>query len=81
MTRPKPEPVTGPTTAKLGCGCQVSFATGVSGSPVTVVLRTKGGHCGVDLHVTGLPIFDHREALRPATRFLPAPQRDFEEEN
>jgi len=31
------------------------------------------------MHVGGLPVFDHREALRPATRFLPAPQPDFEE--
>jgi hypothetical protein len=35
----------------------------------------------VSIHVSGLPIFDHREALRPATRLLPTAQPDFEEDN
>jgi hypothetical protein len=29
--------------------------------------------------VAGLPIFDHREALRPSTRLLPTVQTDYEE--
>lgn len=66
-------------TARLACGCTLTFATGVEGSPVTVVLVRKGDGCGVSLHVAGLPLYDHREALRPATRSLPPQQTDYEE--
>jgi hypothetical protein len=30
------------------------------------------------LHVRDLPLFDHREALRPATRPLPSIEEDYE---
>jgi hypothetical protein len=33
----------------------------------------------MSIHVAGLPIFDHREALRPSTRLLPTVQTDYEE--
>jgi len=66
-------------TARLACGCTLSFRSGVEGSPVTVVLDRKGDACVVPLHVAGLPLYDHREALRPATRSLPPQQTDYEE--
>ncbi len=70
-----PEPV----VAHLACGCRVSFRAGVEGSPVTVVLAEKAASCAMFIHVAGLPVFDHREALRPSTRPLPSAQSDYEE--
>jgi hypothetical protein len=67
--------------ARLACGCVLGFRTGVAGSPVTVVIDRKGAGCIVPIHVGGLPVYDHREALRPATRYLPSLQSDHEEEN
>lgn len=67
--------------ATLGCGCRVGFRPGVEGSPVTVVIAQKAPACTVGIHVAGLPVYDHREALRPATRPLPAALTDHEEEN
>ncbi len=65
--------------ARLSCGCAVGFEPGVEGSPVTVVVRRKSPACTMSIHVAGLPLYDHREALRPATRPLPQIQPDFEE--
>ena len=65
--------------ARLACGCRVTFRAGVEGSPVAVVLAEKGPGCQAMGHVAGLPVFDHREALRPATRPLPPVQSDYEE--
>lgn len=65
--------------ATLACGCSVGFRTGVEGSPVTVVIMTKPPTCTIASHVGGLPVYDHREALRPSTRHLPPPQADWEE--
>ena len=65
--------------ARLACGCTIGSRAGVTGSPVTIVVTRKADGCGVAIHVAGLPIFDHREALRPATRTLPSTQTDFEE--
>jgi hypothetical protein len=31
-------------------------------------------------HVRGLPIYDHREALRPSTRISPPEEGEYEEE-
>ncbi len=67
-------------TAKLACGCLLSFRAGEHGSPVTVVLQEKSGSCTMSIHVSGLPIYDHREALRPATRVTPIEHSDFEGE-
>jgi hypothetical protein len=69
-----------PITARLACGCTVGFREGVHGSPVTVVIASKSESCVIAIHVGGLPLFDHREALRPATRPAAAPPPDFEEE-
>ena len=79
MPQRKSVPVDPPTTARLGCGCLVGFRAGVQGSPVTIVLVRKAETCPVTMHVSGLPVFDHREALRPATRLLPPPQADVDE--
>ncbi len=66
--------------ARLACGCRVAFREGVEGSPVTVVLETKGAGCAISLHVRDLPLYDYREALRPPTRFLPLEEEEYEEE-
>jgi hypothetical protein len=68
-----------PMTARLACGCSLAFKPGVEGSPVTVVVERKAEGCPLSTHVTGLPVFDHREALRPSTRHLPPVQTDYEE--
>lgn len=66
--------------ARLACGCRVAFRDGVEGSPVTVVIDRKGDGCRLAGHVGGLPVYDHREALRPATRLVPPAEGDYEEE-
>jgi len=63
-----------PLTAQLGCGCRVGFRTGVEGSPVTVVIEKKADGCMISAHVSSVPVFDHREALRPSTRYGPRTQ-------
>jgi len=68
------------THARLSCGCRLSFQAGVEGSPVTVVLDAKSPACVIPWHVTGLPLYDYREALRPPTRLLPPREEEFEEE-
>ena len=68
------------THARLACGCQLTFREGVEGSPVSGVVETKSPHCGIPLHVSGLPVYDFREALRPPTRFLPLEEEEYEEE-
>jgi hypothetical protein len=67
--------------ARLACGCRVAFREGTSGSPVLVVLDAKSTGCVNPRHVSGLPLYDYREALRPSTRFNPAEEEEFEEEN
>lgn len=44
-----------------------------------VVITRKAEGCSMSIHVAGLPVYDHREALRPSTRPLPSLQSDFEE--
>jgi hypothetical protein len=65
--------------ARLACGCEIAFRDGVEGSPVTGVVRRKAAGCPNALHVAGMPVFDHREALRPSTRPLVPLESDFEE--
>jgi hypothetical protein len=76
VTKPKSSVV-----AALACGCRVGFRAGVEGSPVTVVIAQKAARCTVGIHVGGLPVYDHREALRPSTRVSPIPQPDYEGES
>lgn len=66
--------------ARLACGCRVGFRDGVEGSPVTVVIERKGQACRVNGHLGGVPVYDHREALRPPTRLIPPVEGDYEEE-
>ena len=66
--------------ARLACGCRLAFRDGVEGSPVTVVVEQKSAGCPQTLHVSGLPLYDYREALRPPTRFLPIEEEEYEEE-
>lgn len=58
----------------------MSFTDGVEGSPVTVVLDQKSPACAITWHVSGLPLYDYREAIRPPTRFLPPREEGYEEE-
>jgi len=67
--------------ARLACGCRLSFRDGISGSPVLVVLDTKAAGCVNPRHVSSLPLYDYREALRPSTRLGPPGEEEFEEEN
>lgn len=67
------------THARLSCGCRIGFREGVEGSPVTVVVEVKAASCPLTLHVADLPLFDHREALRPSTRLLPPNEEEYEE--
>ncbi|OFW23202.1 MAG: hypothetical protein A3H97_12105 [Acidobacteria bacterium RIFCSPLOWO2_02_FULL_65_29] len=69
------------THARLACGCRIVFRAGVEGSPVTVVVDEKSPACTIALHVSHLPLFDFREALRPSTRLGPPEEGEFEEEN
>ena len=68
------------THARLACGCQLAFRKGIEGSPVTVVVDHKGGQCVMPFHVSGLPVYDFREALRPPTRTLLIEDEEYEEE-
>ncbi|HET9705250.1 MAG TPA: hypothetical protein VFP85_14505 [Vicinamibacterales bacterium] len=66
--------------ARLACGCRLAFREGLSGSPVLVVLDTKSTGCVNPRHVSGLPLYDYREALRPSTRLGFLEEEEFEEE-
>jgi hypothetical protein len=68
-----------PISATLACGCKLSFREGSDLSPVIVVIEQKASTCGLALHVSGVPVYDHRFALRPPTRFGPPLQPDFED--
>lgn len=68
--------------ARLACGCRLAFRprekNSTEGSPVLVVLETKSTGCVNPRHVSGLPLYDYREALRPSTRLGPI-EEEFEE--
>ena len=66
--------------ARLSCGCRLAFRDGSAGSPVLVVLDVKASGCVNARHVSGLPLYDYREALRPSTRLGPFGEEEFEEE-
>jgi hypothetical protein len=68
------------TSARLSCGCRLGFREGTSGSPVLVMLESKAPGCVNARHVTNLPLYDYREALRPSTRLGPIGEEEFEEE-
>ncbi|HSL23578.1 MAG TPA: hypothetical protein VK886_18755 [Vicinamibacterales bacterium] len=68
------------THARLFCGCRIAFRGGVEGRALTVVLADKSPSCTLTHHVRDLPLYDYREAQRPATRALPREEADYEEE-
>jgi len=68
------------TSARLACGCRVTFRAGVEGSPVTVIVGEKAPGCALSLHVRDLPVYDYREALRPSTRVGPREEEEYEED-
>lgn len=68
------------THARLACGCRLAFREGVDGSPILVILDEKSPACPSPLHVRDLPLYDYREALRPANRPLPPEEGEYEEE-
>ncbi|MCC7035224.1 MAG: hypothetical protein IT179_20585 [Acidobacteria bacterium] len=68
------------TSARLSCGCRLGFREGSAGSPVLVMLEAKASGCVNPCHVSGLPLYDYREALRPSTRLGPIGEEEFEEE-
>lgn len=70
---------TPPQGATLSCGCRIDFREGSGESPVLVVVSAKAAGCPIALHVEGLPIYDHRSALRPPTRIGPPLQPDWED--
>lgn len=67
--------------ARLACGCRLAFRDGSAGSPVLVMLEAKSTGCVNPRHVSGLPLYDYREALRPSTRLGFLEEEEFEEEN
>jgi hypothetical protein len=69
------------THARLACGCRLTFREGADASPVTVILDAKAPGCVNPRHVSSLPLFDYREALRPSTRLGPPIDEEFEEES
>ncbi len=73
-------PMKGFTHGRLFCGCRIAFREGTEGRAVTVVIDEKSASCPLTQHVRDLPLYDYREAQRPATRFLPREEADFEEE-
>lgn len=75
----RPEAARTPLVARLACGCVAGFRAGVAGSPVAVVIDRKAPSCTMSLHVAGLAVHDHREAIRPSTRTVPQAQSDYEE--
>jgi len=44
------------------------------------VVERKASTCPLAIHVEGLAVYDHREALRPPTRLQPAEEEGYEEE-
>jgi hypothetical protein len=69
------------TRAHLSCGCALTFRDGTDeASPVTVILEVKAPGCTNPRHVSGLALYDYREALRPSTRFGMIEEEEFEEE-
>ncbi|HXH05876.1 MAG TPA: hypothetical protein VNI83_04725 [Vicinamibacterales bacterium] len=68
------------THARLFCGCRIGFRDGLASSRLVVVLEEKAPGCPLTAHVAGLPLYDYREALRPATRAIPRGEEEYEEE-
>ena len=67
------------TTARLACGCRLSFQGGQPDGQATVVLDRKSETCTIAIHVGGMPLYDHHPAMRPVTRVTPLPKTGYDE--
>ena len=67
------------TTARLACGCRLSFQGGQPDGQATVVLERKSETCTIPMHVGGMALYDHHPTNRPATRVTPPQQPDYED--
>jgi hypothetical protein len=74
MSARQPRPIV--SEARLSCGCVLGFR---DGHPVVVVVTEKSAACPIANHMAGAPVFDRRDAIRPATRPLPPLPADYEE--
>ena len=61
----------------LACGCELVVSDGPRG--ILAVVQRKAEGCGVSIHVAGMPLYDHRAAIRPSTRVHPHVQPDYED--
>ena len=66
-------------SARLACGCRLSFQGGHPEGQATVVLERKSETCTIAMHVGGMALYDHHPAMRPMTRVHPTPQADYED--
>jgi len=66
-------------TARLACGCRLSFQGGQPEGQATVVLQRKSETCTIAIHVGGMALYDHHPAMRPMTRVGQPIQTDYEE--
>jgi hypothetical protein len=65
--------------ARLACGCRVTVREAGPGAPLAVVLDRKADTCTMAIHVGGMPLFDHRVAMRTPTRQGEPAQPDYED--
>lgn len=70
----KPEPF---KRASLACGCQLLLSETPQG--VRGVVERKSESCRINIHVAGMPLYDHRAAVRPSTRVHHHVQPDYED--
>jgi hypothetical protein len=68
-----------PFEARLACGCIVRIQEAPDGRALTGVVARKASTCTMPIHVGGMPVYDHRSALRPPTRVVASLQPDYED--
>jgi hypothetical protein len=64
--------------ATLACGCRLEV-TERPQQGLRVMVKSKAPSCRLALHVAGVPLYDHRAAMRPSTRLHQAMQPDYED--
>jgi hypothetical protein len=65
--------------ARLACGCTLAVHDRTESRGISVMVQSKSESCPLPTHVAGMPLYDHRHAVRPATRVHPHVQPDWEE--